>query len=1850
MVHLELGDLILIESNEEYLNNQIFKIQYIDVHLIEIVNEDTDEPILLKVNDGVFEDRAIRKVFILKRNNEKGFILQNNLNVYDWLDIRFMGMSKVITGQVTGIEHDMIEFEIYPNVETIYIDFGYKGIPKTIDKIVKREKPDTYNEQQNEQQNEENQNENKFDSPLINNFEDNVETDNDNNNENDNMPAIVESDSDSDSDLEEFVEYVEVAEEDKRYDIDVQKENLMNDMLSYLPEHSKTYNKLKELQRVVDRFEELVLTFSNDNVTNNYLSENPLKTKISSLHLPNWILPVVKNKKYLFSSGDIKSDYYDDIQDVFVVENDQQKTLDTTFTFPLFEDAIVSGPINKSTDVVMSTHSVSKKEKYFTLTRSKDTVFRYISNDKASIIGFLVKPLENILHEYQYLPQSLVHKKCNIFNNFYKSKPNHKKSICFESTCDLFSFDNINKPVVQRVRKEDKNIIIDNDNVLELYVEHNVPELSDQIRSIQPYIPFNDSLTLYSIINEYGILSVESQHINTNIWPYLKKYIESNVSAYEKKIKENQKQSFKLKSFKNKVNKQNVIFDILTNTEQEKIFDLYEINEISQSLSEEEMYEIFTQLDGGNVLTMSYALQDMDIYTDMNIHEVAKQKIETLQNKTLSNSKCRKKIVAKEYKSIEELEFDNNKDILFDFEYEKAYLSYIYSDQYDMIMDILHEKEGEMLEDEYKTYVYSILNQYTNLEPTDLEYESGAIVSEQRFVRDGFYAILRTPSNELDKYYERTDGQWQLNTSIDPLEEENLFCIANSECSLTSNLECDSLDNIKDKMEKSAVEQIYQNIVSEQQVEVSQLKDNLQQTFNQMAKKIQKHIQILKNKRQTQVRTSNIVKDQIKSPFIPIKSYILQQSFSKKMEYLKIFMKVVTRKAIQKYEDKHWLYCIKTNSPLLPSFYVDLVKASNISANEYDNTLRKIIDERGVLEGDTWIDKYSNEKISNIRYTQDNEYYSSVIVSNVEGSFTHSNTSEISNIKQDRDTLLIKNIFEYFTEYIGVNIANKIPELTKHVFFILKKNHGSFKQFYKYYKNSKGKSIDKEKAQKLYIKIKNQYILLSSGLLYLIAVQTTIPNAKPRVSFPNCKKSFSGFPMYKNDFDGLKYMRCVLKTTAISDKKNNAIWKSIYDMKESKIEATMKDLYNKNIADIQSINNWIQRKKKYDSNHTEDIIESQLIWHSFQPNLLLKSQKEHSNVEYFRESFYQNVNSQLKNGNEEQQSLIDYMKTKMRRLVNEIQYEIYNITNKEKVLLYTGNREPYMQNICCQNNIINHSSCIQYFKDKTPNIGTHMNEIQKVEEFINNYIYTQLPLYEYSHAEEVPDMLSNQNWTKQSIYFVFFKICLTEKYSHLIDKNIRDKVQSLYESVVKAHSGDKNSDETMYYYENIMLRHFQSDETVQEKTIIEIIKKIHQKNIVPVISQQKELRTVFNNIEVLATKMLDIEKGDRLYTYSNTFLIKLKAWCSNTKDNATELLNWLLEQNETNVNTARDILRSIPANYKQLRSIQTFFVDIRNKDSELYNYDTKYWKQAIHNLQHVYPSIIHSKNDIFKQYIPKHWRFSQTHSNILLQDTIDTVKWLHDYKNNSILMRVLDQNIFSKNELLDILPESVHVDSISERCLKELYIYLYISYLKDIIESISYETIEQFEDETQVDEIFADYLRHQISFEDEFEMMDEIDQNTIFKTISMYLGKCIESTIQLLKYSNVDSKKIKQEMIYIRNDEKIQMVEELEKTYKNNLDVKNALKNFKQGRYNTTLLKGLREYNPDFFDEEFEQAQQIAEFERQQGTIRGLTMENMKNYRFGYEDMVDQQHQMEEEAERYDMSALGDDDENNEEE
>ena len=79
------------------------------------------------------------KVFINGLSGKMGssiidiVIKQNDIEVGQWLNLHFGGdFPAIFTTQVTSIEEDMIELTKYPDLEVIYIDFEYKGIPEKL--------------------------------------------------------------------------------------------------------------------------------------------------------------------------------------------------------------------------------------------------------------------------------------------------------------------------------------------------------------------------------------------------------------------------------------------------------------------------------------------------------------------------------------------------------------------------------------------------------------------------------------------------------------------------------------------------------------------------------------------------------------------------------------------------------------------------------------------------------------------------------------------------------------------------------------------------------------------------------------------------------------------------------------------------------------------------------------------------------------------------------------------------------------------------------------------------------------------------------------------------------------------------------------------------------------------------------------------------------------------------------------------------------------------------------------------------------------------------------------------------------------------------------------------------------------------------------------------------------------------------------------------------------------------------------------------------------------------------------------------------------------------------------------
>ena len=148
---LKLGDIIQIQSPTNLdIHEQTYFIDYINDIRIRLINIATLTQLQLNINEnGNLTDESIQSIDLLHRSDKEGYAKQNNLLPSIWLDIYIGGeFPVIITGEITNLEEDMIEVTTFPELQVIYIDFEYKGVPENIpfEKFVIRKRPNAIKE------------------------------------------------------------------------------------------------------------------------------------------------------------------------------------------------------------------------------------------------------------------------------------------------------------------------------------------------------------------------------------------------------------------------------------------------------------------------------------------------------------------------------------------------------------------------------------------------------------------------------------------------------------------------------------------------------------------------------------------------------------------------------------------------------------------------------------------------------------------------------------------------------------------------------------------------------------------------------------------------------------------------------------------------------------------------------------------------------------------------------------------------------------------------------------------------------------------------------------------------------------------------------------------------------------------------------------------------------------------------------------------------------------------------------------------------------------------------------------------------------------------------------------------------------------------------------------------------------------------------------------------------------------------------------------------------------------------------------------------------------------------------
>ena len=327
-IELQLGDIIkIINPTNERIDGQEFFIQYIDQMKMFLLNPETGEVIKLKISpDGIIGDGNITELIILSRSDSASYAIQNDLTPEKWINIHFGGEYPVIiTAEITNLENDMIEIKTVDG-DILYINFDYKGIPEDlpIEFIEIRSKPSIpkeesekveYNLEEGEREREKEEEEPRTPEDLEReriaipkeNLEFGVQT---KNIKNQLKEFIIRADQIvfGEEILGPIKQLVDVEREKKRYSIDEQVSDLLDDLLSTIPNSQRTEKVLNNIHIMIERFKQLRERFSTkdeygniDGVVVFTAGYKPLINYFNNFKKNlYWIIPVVKNVKKLY--------------------------------------------------------------------------------------------------------------------------------------------------------------------------------------------------------------------------------------------------------------------------------------------------------------------------------------------------------------------------------------------------------------------------------------------------------------------------------------------------------------------------------------------------------------------------------------------------------------------------------------------------------------------------------------------------------------------------------------------------------------------------------------------------------------------------------------------------------------------------------------------------------------------------------------------------------------------------------------------------------------------------------------------------------------------------------------------------------------------------------------------------------------------------------------------------------------------------------------------------------------------------------------------------------------------------------------------------------------------------------------------------------------------------------------------------------------------------------------------------------------------------------------------------------------------------------------------------------------
>jgi hypothetical protein len=1981
-LELQLGDIIQITNPvNENLNNQTFIIDYIDKSKAFLINSDTLNRIKIKISeDGILGDGNIKRIEILSRADSPSYARQNGLLPGKWINIYFGGdIPVIITGEITNLEEDMIEVRT-SDKDIIYINFDYKGIPEDlpIENIEIREKS-SIKELEKEKIEEEFE-EGELAIPELEEEEkkmvdvENIQVAVPVKDVKDQLrEIIIKADQIvfGDEELGPIVQFVDVSTKEKRYSIDEQVSDLLDDLLSTIPNLQRTPRVLNNIHTMIDRFKQLRTSFSDFDEYGNVegfviygADYKPLKQWLQKFNTNlYWILPVVKNVKKVYNVENIDEDNNDVInldlttdlkQMQELIDNYRSNTLpaesnkynalysDLVSYFRPFDylndedqsgiiiDKEVNTNINTIIDnledlyssvfsnnmirnrrFVISRYNLGEtKLNTIDSTAAKMTTIRVkiSDNDMLSLKSILTLPEPTIRFSKINLPGTDMLTRANlnqIFLNYWEllRKKSNVTDIFVESLDGEFEFNEnefvngIRNYVINIPEEETRGM-----TKLELYKKYIstiVPKTKLLFNLMKKYI--TGKLSIVEVVGYLEPFLIYTEDLTFNQYREITEFIDKRISEYNKNMIEYSR-IFKLLTTikRNPVMPQKAytIIEIIDRNLRDDIFNSgYGLYKPENTFTNSEILRKLILKDYSRLYSTALSIENLKLMFPKDvsdIFDVERKKNDKKLNEEEKDDKCETIIIAKMYTSLEQLENDNNKIIYFDKKYDKTNYGVMEEDN-------KHGGYAEqiisMSPDNLKQYIIQDQMKKKNLSESDATYFAETLVDGFKKVIDGQYGILykgyaENIQDESD-FYIRKNNKWELNNEVAKksgiTDESSIICDLEEKCIYKSDDKCESMEMNELSLQNNLLKNIISEFDSKYKLSKEEFEKNIREKLEYfmsimpIINKIETNALLKYNNQRYNLglKIEDDSKGQIVSPFAELLNIILgQRDFVKKQHDIISFANKFTRPGLPvisptgHQETQHWLYCIKTNVPLLPSFKKTLASAFIDSQYVYQSTLNLIKAEIGQLsdDGDWWTDKYTGWPIcpgdfdTEEGYDEGFKIVSRSVMEDDAGSKIMASTTEKTVQYITPETIMINNIINALSIAMGINIETQKELIINCVTETIKttvESEGDYKEKIKI-AAQKGKSLPS------YRDFFNTSLLFLTLGMYLIAIQTIVPSIRTRKTHPGCVRSFTGYPYEgQGDLSSLIYLACVTYDIRESGEPWNVLKKTNIEKIQNKIKIFIDDL----LIQLPEVQRKFSEKTQYLlTNPATAIPEEHDItqWSDFLPPLVPFKIKHLVNIS---EEFRRGLVSDLRIGSQNQREKILVVESKIIQFSLAIQEKIRDIVKTHKVLLNTSNNEPYLENACCDSN--SNEPTIDYFSSRSPDIIEFNNIVKKLSDMLDDIRGHSEALLFYSdiNTKNIYPTISN-TFSEKSVYLAFIFYC---KFKSLIP--IPEDLIPLCTD--KPESSLLNPSDTI----DRMIQKLKEDgRNYTNEQFLRLIQLISRENIInidldnPVVSCIAKLSGLLDAIydendenEIIEQSLRDLIKNAidtfEIATESNPKPVKdLNDFLIRTNEEMTnELIDFVQKNSGSNI--TRNSIKKFSDTVKNLSAWicdnSTRNEDIKISNDAMYNV-TNFYKTYIDNFVNIFPNIILNKVNFDNTHIPNYYGFSKNHASKLKKYISDYFEKLKPFYGIPTLLNVLTtikkmgKNMIKLADSTPCFTSIKHNDKtlrgvIDERTSRFLFEYYLLRILITYIALADEQDmiVTEVTKTTDVTDIFSvDYIDEtETRIDLGMSSRSQIDTRVQTGNLRQLKQKTADLLIAFMdifrnEKETVDTsyEEIQDRVFKLREREKDMVTDRLKSMTDEERDIDTVMKITKQGLYSKGLQKGLTVLDKDFYDEE----QQLRdEMEKAERKIRNKNKDaNDENIDILVDEYLENQQNVADiDADAFDMQYLGED-------